>query len=320
MIIDLSPSETDTKYCESETGTLPLHDITTGTLPLKGSSSKKRSTIKRRNSFNSVMKFLTKKNALFTITEQEMQSLEDSFSSSFTAGTQPTKPEARKPRKGGKKKKKKSILHKSLESALKLMDSRGDESEYDHPSSNSLATASTASLSDEESRISPKQRKPQAKNMFSKDKRRRAKGERREKRDAYANIAKNVFSKDEKRRAKENICAAVKQESRHIRSKDETRKTKKEICDAVKRESKHIRFKDEKNKAKKELCAAVKRAANYVWSECEVFDAIEEEPEADYVLPEEPLLPGEQRWAADIYMYGRREQRDEAPICPVRRE
>lgn len=75
-------------------------------------------TIKRRHSFNSMMKFLSSRKNLFTITESPIES------SSFTAGASPQKPTLRKSRKG----KKKTTVQKSLASALSIVAQRSSRS------------------------------------------------------------------------------------------------------------------------------------------------------------------------------------------------
>lgn len=78
-------------------------------------------TIKRRHSFNSMMKFLNSRKNLFTISESSEDPI---ISSSFTAGASPTKPTQRKTRKG----KKKSVVQKSLATALSIVAQRSSRS------------------------------------------------------------------------------------------------------------------------------------------------------------------------------------------------
>ena len=142
-MIDLCTIPTDTKTCELESKT--------------PSKKKLPETIARRHSF--MMKFLTHRNALFMI--PELPSLEEQYSSSFTAGTPPVKPRTQKTVKT--KKNKKSKAQTALAKALSIVDSenmfksttRKSRSPL-QSSQNSLTTCSTASLSDEESDISSK--------------------------------------------------------------------------------------------------------------------------------------------------------------------
>lgn len=154
MIIGLSTYTTDTITCEQETKTKRA-------LP---------QTIKRRHSFNSMMKFLSNRDALFMIPELPL--VEEHYSSSFTAGASPTKPRTRKTAKMNKatnfttttetktKKKKKSIVRTSLAKALSIVDKATFSVKQQKMSSpvqsslNSVTTCSTASLTDEESEIS----------------------------------------------------------------------------------------------------------------------------------------------------------------------
>jgi hypothetical protein len=141
-MIDLSTNPTGTKHCEVKTKTMPLPQ-----------------TIKRRHSFNSMMKFLSNREALFMI--PELPSVEDhyTYSSSFSASTSPTKPINRKTDK-------KSTVHTSFVNALSIVDSRQnlflDVSNNKcplHCEQDSVATASTvdtAELTDEENDISSK--------------------------------------------------------------------------------------------------------------------------------------------------------------------
>lgn len=143
-MIDLCNNATGTKSCEPE--------VETGTL------KKTPKTIKRRHSVNSMMKFLSHREALFMI--PEVLSIEEQYTSkSFTAGTHPLKPRTRK------YKKKKSIVQFSLTKALSIVDSV-EKNKYKskqklrsplQSSENSVTTCSTASLtSDEGSDISSK--------------------------------------------------------------------------------------------------------------------------------------------------------------------
>lgn len=143
-MINLCNNATNTKPCEPEFET--------------GALKKLPKTIKRRHSFNSMMKFLSHREALFMI--PEVPSIEEQYTSkSFTAGTHPLKPRTRK------FKKKKSTVHFSLTKALRIVDSI-EKDKYNRKqklgsppqsSENSVTTCSTASLtSDEGSDISSK--------------------------------------------------------------------------------------------------------------------------------------------------------------------
>ena len=154
-MISLSTTRTDTKTCDPDPKT------------------KLPKTIKRRHSFNSMMKFLSTRDTLFMI--PELPSAEDHYSSSFTTGASPGKPRARKTVTKSKAsqstkptekkiKKKKSIVHTSLDKALRFVDSQSGHSvehrtttkKLHSPMQNSVTTCSTASLTDEESDISSK--------------------------------------------------------------------------------------------------------------------------------------------------------------------
>lgn len=141
-MIDLWNNPTGTKSCELESETIKQ-------LP---------ETIKRRHSFNSMMKFLSHREALFMI--PEVPSIEEQYASkSFTAGTHPMKPRTRK-----FKKKKKSTVSSSLAKALSIVNSNSNLNSSNkqkvgaqlHSSQNSVTTCSTASLTDEDSDISSK--------------------------------------------------------------------------------------------------------------------------------------------------------------------
>lgn len=124
-----------------------------------------------------MMKFLSNnKEALYTITEFP--------SSSYTAGTSPTKPSRKETTKKNSKKKKdkkmKSIVRNSLRNALSILDAVNDDvvtleddddddtKEHKQSSQHSINTCSTAPLTDDES------------DMSSKDEKREAKEEKRE--------------------------------------------------------------------------------------------------------------------------------------------
>jgi hypothetical protein len=114
-----------------------------------------------------MMKFLRNREALFMI--PELPSVEDrynTYSSSFTAGASPTKPLTRKTAK--KIKKNIHTVHTSLANALSIVDSRQrnlfpDVSENNNKTcplfceQNSVATASTADLTDDENDIYSKE-------------------------------------------------------------------------------------------------------------------------------------------------------------------
>lgn len=135
---------TDTNYCNGKSKTRP-------------------ETIQRRHSASIMIKFLTSRKSLFTI--KELPILETS--SSFTAGTTPTKP-SRKTMSSKKKKNKSSkktthahTVQQSLEAALSIVDSATEDlrriedtkreihknHQFLQSSLNSIATCSTASLS-----------------------------------------------------------------------------------------------------------------------------------------------------------------------------
>ncbi len=137
MMIDLWNTPTGTKSFEPESETI----------------KKLPKTIKRRHSYNSMMKFLSHREALFMI--PEVPSIEEQYASkSFTAGTHPLKPRTRK-----FKKKKKSTVSSSLAKALSIVNSNSVNKKYNstnQSSQNSVTTCSTASLTDEDSDISSK--------------------------------------------------------------------------------------------------------------------------------------------------------------------
>jgi len=149
LIIGLSAPSYDTKICED-----------------KPRSLNKIETIKRRHSFQTMMKFLSSRKNLFTITES--RTLEDQIASSFTMGSSPAKPTQRKIRKG----KKKSNVKQTLANALSIVTQNskeqtstytpttGTEALKDHSSGtilessqNSITTCSTASLTDDDSDV-----------------------------------------------------------------------------------------------------------------------------------------------------------------------
>lgn len=113
------------------------------------------------------MKFLRNREALFMIPELPLvEDRYNTYSSSFTAGASATKPTTRKTVKK-KIKKKMSSVHTSLVNALSIVDSRQgnlfpDVSKNNNKTcplfceQNSVATASTADLSDDENDISLK--------------------------------------------------------------------------------------------------------------------------------------------------------------------
>jgi len=161
-------------------------------------------TIKRRHSFNFMMKFLSSRKNLFTISE----SSEDVpiISASFTAGASPTKPTQRKVRRGKRKsvvQQRKTTIKQSLETALSIVAQRSsghfdnwdcDLSDSRHTSitgfedlkdastvstlsaslessQNSITTCSTASLTDDDSIYANRLAKEEA----AKERRRRSK-------------------------------------------------------------------------------------------------------------------------------------------------
>lgn len=166
--------------------------------------AKQVETIKRRHSFNFMMKFLSSRKNLFTISE----SSEDVpiISASFTAGASPSKPTQRKVRRGKRKsvvQQRKTTIQQSLETALSIVAQRSsghinnwdcDLSDSRHTSvtgfealkdastvstlsaslessQNSITTCSTASLTDDDSVYANRLAKEEA----AKERRRRSK-------------------------------------------------------------------------------------------------------------------------------------------------